>query len=763
MAGNIAQQCSAKTPSPKATRKISVTIDGKTLTVDSGTTLWEAAKQNGIDIPALCHTRELGYNPVAVCRVCAVSVLGKTGKPEPQYAAACARECKEGMAVIAHDEKLDTARKTLIELLLAEHPVPCKRQQETGDCELEAYGLHYGLIKPTGRKPHELEWTQPTAFQPRVAEYIRKADTSNFSIHIDHAACILCDRCVRACSAPEIKHFVIGRMGKGAQTHIGFDNDLDMKDSSCVNCGYCMISCPTGAITYTGQSRPKEPPPGIVLTAREMAETIEPIKNGRISPQFLKRSEGGVSVRQYQKGELICRQGEYGRTAFYINSGTVDVYLETATKSQSDEKERSLWDRMFGAKQVVASDAPGRTASIPVDGGIELDPTRPIAQLGQGALFGEASCLNGEPRSATIRAAEDGTEIVIMFRNFLDILARNREFRAKMEENYRRRIIDSFLRRNPIFQKLTPAFIDEIRDKLTLVRYEPGDIVCREGDAADAFWFVRLGHVKVDKQFSDGSKMTIRYMSQGYGFGEIGVLLPPYRRTTTCSALDNVELIRIGKVEFDAMILQFPDVGQQLRDRAVELLRNDPMTSPQNAESNRPQTTSLRQYLDQELFQAQHMLTIDLDRCTRCDECVQACGQSHLGITRLIRDGLRYDNHLITTSCRSCRDPKCLSGCPVDAIHRKGGLPILIEDHCVGCGKCAENCPYGNITMHPVTVTDPFTHQQQEGRRAMVCNLDNCIEEKREPSCVSACPHNAAHRVDGPAFFGIDVLGSAKK
>ena len=72
------------------------------------------------------------------------------------------------------------------------------------------------------------------------------------------------------------------------------------------------------------------------------------------------------------------------------------------------------------------------------------------------------------------------------------------------------------------------------------------------------------------------------------------------------------------------------------------------------------------------------------------------------GITRLIRDGLRIDKWLVASSCRSCSDPYCLVGCPVDAIHRDGqGKQIQIESHCIGCGICANNCPYGNINMHP--------------------------------------------------------------
>ena len=140
---------------------------------------------------------------------------------------------------------------------------------------------------------------------------------------------------------------------------------------------------------------------------------------------------------------------------------------------------------------------------------------------------------------------------------------------------------------------------------------------------------------------------------------------------------------------------------------------------------------------------AQSLLALDLERCTRCDECTKACSDTHGGVTRLIREGLRFGKYLVASSCRSCHDPVCLIGCPVDAIHRRpGSAEIRIEETCIGCGRCAENCPYGNINMH------------QDGpavaRKATTCDQCHSLPGQA-PNCVVACPHDAAHRMTGPA------------
>jgi Fe-S-cluster-containing hydrogenase component 2 len=176
-----------------------------------------------------------------------------------------------------------------------------------------------------------------------------------------------------------------------------------------------------------------------------------------------------------------------------------------------------------------------------------------------------------------------------------------------------------------------------------------------------------------------------------------------------------------------------------------------------------------RQFIEQGLYQGQSLLVLDLNKCTRCDECTKACIEQHgtashgQPLTRLLRDGLRFGDFLVATSCRSCRDAYCLAGCPVDAIHRGKHLQIVIEDHCIGCGLCARNCPYGNIfmmlnTRDLVPVEDP--DRPRETRmvaqlKAVTCDL--CDAEGREehptPRCVYACPHDAAHRMSGEELF----------
>jgi CRP-like cAMP-binding protein/Fe-S-cluster-containing dehydrogenase component len=677
------------------------------VTVPLGTTIFDAARINGISIPTLCHQQN--ETPVGVCRVCVVEAGGRV------LSASCVRPAENGMVVSTNSEKVVSARRTLVELLMADHPSPCARQRQSGDCELETLARLEGIREPR--------------FARRLSP--RGQDNSSSVIGVDHEACILCDRCIRGCD--EIRdNNVLGRRGKGYNAGIAFDLNLPMGNSSCVSCGECMVSCPTGALTNRS----------VVATDLPAGEPVEigDLQHlhyfEKISGTFLELNKNAVVRRHFKSGEIVCREGEYGSTAFYIVEGKAQVFLASPlahvkTTGGATGFFSRVASRLTG-RQKDQRDGEQDRRTIPIDAPVDLPYDRPVAELGPGDLFGEMTCMNLYPRSATVQAATDCT-MFEMLRNVLDIMQRNKTLRAQIEDNYRRRALDDHLRSVPIFTSLTSDFIDSLRNRVELVRFNKGDVICRQDDVADAFYLVRIGFVKVSQDHR-GSELVLAYLGRGGYFGEMG-LLGEGRRTATCVALDHVELVRIHAEDFRRMMEAFPEVRRSL-ERVAQ----------QHQEENRMRAASaanvpLEQFLEQGLMEAQSLLLLDLERCTRCDACVRACADAHDGITRLIREGLRFDKYLVATSCRQCRDPLCMVGCPVGSIRRRNSLEVIIEDWCIGCGLCAKNCPYGNINMHPFTATV---------RKAASCDL--CTEHA-EPSCVYACPHDAAHRVDPNQFF----------
>ena len=124
-------------------------------------------------------------------------------------------------------------------------------------------------------------------------------------------------------------------------------------------------------------------------------------------------------------------------------------------------------------------------------------------------------------------------------------------------------------------------------------------------------------------------------------------------------------------------------------------------------------------YLDQGLMDAQSLLVLDLEKCTRCDQCVRACADAHDGVTRLLRDGLRFDHFLVATSCRQCKDPLCMVGCPGRLDPPPQLLEVIIEDWCVGCGLCATTAPTATSTCtRSNVVTDmPGLAGQEKSQR----------------------------------------------
>ena len=177
----------------ESTGTVTLTIDGREVTAPEGATIWQAAKAAGIDIPVLCHDER--FDPVGVCRMCVVDVGA------PAFAASCVRACEMGMQVKTDTPELERNRATLTKLLISDQP-PREhdpKQTTTGDNELLALADRYGVTRDNTGLP---------------CGSGRGVDLSSPVIAVDHDACILCDRCTRACDDIQ-GNDVIGRSGKG--------------------------------------------------------------------------------------------------------------------------------------------------------------------------------------------------------------------------------------------------------------------------------------------------------------------------------------------------------------------------------------------------------------------------------------------------------------------------------------------------------------------------------------------------------------------
>jgi formate dehydrogenase major subunit len=274
-----------------AVRTVSVEIDGRPVTAPEGTTIYDAAKQAGIDIPVLCHNER--YDPVGVCRMCVVDTGGRV------FAAACVRPCDDGMQIRTSTPELERSRALLTELLISDQPPRAEdpKQTTTGDNLLLSLADTFGLARETTDLPCGTG---------------RGSDASNPVINVNHDACILCDRCVRACDDIQ-GNDVIGRSGKGYATRIAFDLNDPMGASSCVTCGECVQACPTGALTNKAIG-------GIPIRPRSELDAVDSVCPycgvGCALTYYVDRQRGAISFAEgrAQPGSQsrLCVKGRYG-------------------------------------------------------------------------------------------------------------------------------------------------------------------------------------------------------------------------------------------------------------------------------------------------------------------------------------------------------------------------------------------------------------------------------------------------------------------
>jgi Fe-S-cluster-containing dehydrogenase component len=253
---------------------------------------------------------------------------------------------------------------------------------------------------------------------------------------------------------------------------------------------------------------------------------------------------------------------------------------------------------------------------------------------------------------------------------------------------------------------------------------------------------VRAGFARVSVKLGNGRR-TLTYLGAGDQFG-LEELYDAWRAgqprslETTLSAVGYVDVLRVPTDALEKFVFGRLSVPpRRLAAAAARPLAQDAL---------------LEWLVDERFINGTQAMLIDLDRCTRCDDCVRACASTHEGNPRFIRHGKTFDHWMVTNACMHCADPVCMIGCPTGAIHRSeaGGTVVINDKTCIGCSTCANSCPYDNIVMvgicdiHGHSLIDP--RDQKPILKATKCDL--CSGQIGGPACVRACPHDALQRVD---------------
>jgi len=409
---------------------------------------------------------------------------------------------------------------------------------------------------------------------------------------------------------------------------------------------------------------------------------------------------------QPRAGEIIFRQFDYSETIHLILEGSVKI-------------------------------------SIVGDNGVE----RQVATKNPGECFGEMSMIMGQRRSATAQASTDALLWEIGRKAMLKLV---HMVPAAKDEIDRIFLIQAF--QSYLFPGLGHSALSPLADQAKVLAFEKGATIIKEGDAADAFYFLRSGMVKVSKMRQE-REIVLAYLAAGQYFGEMA-LLTNEPRMASVTAIDSVEVIQVRKDDFTEFVYEHP----QLRTRIDEEMRRRRL---RNIEVElRPELADLGRFMtSEEVVVSDNVLLIDESKCVHCDNCVKACEGVHTdGQTRLKRTGQKFANILIANSCRHCENPLCMTDCPPgDAIARDPRGEVYIRDNCIACGNCAANCPYDNIFMvHTKEQWSLLDWVKQSvgiptppptSSRSLPVKCDLCRGLDGGPACVRNCPTGAVLRL----------------
>jgi CRP-like cAMP-binding protein/Fe-S-cluster-containing hydrogenase component 2 len=471
-----------------------------------------------------------------------------------------------------------------------------------------------------------------------------------------------------------------------------------------------------------------------------------------VNDRILEKLQPNLMEREYAPGEVILRIGDYSDAAYYIADGAVEVQISAVNQEQAKTPPApppvASSDGLVGRLRNVFARKPLERAvqlgGVAADGTVILGDMPAGGRPGErvllepGEVFGELSALSRYPISADV-VARVQTRCLVIRTPALRMMLKQRplaDFKQMVDDRYRTRSLATHLRNVELFAELDGSIIAKLQQSAELVSFEPGAQIIEQGSPGDAFYLVRGGYVKV-AALAGTSNLAITYLRKGDYAGELSLLMEepwPF----SLFALEHVEMVKISRADFEQIVADHESVRELLWRSVVTRLkeRGVALRSPLSAQY-------LQMAMDTGLIHGESVLLIDLNTCTRCDDCVRACSDTHGGTPRFVREGTRFRQWSIPTACYQCTDPVCMIGCPTGAITRPvGSLEVTInKDTCIGCHNCVKRCPWDNIIEVPYS--SPTLNKDIE----LATKCDLCLGRTQGPACVQMCPHGSATRI----------------
>jgi Fe-S-cluster-containing hydrogenase component 2/CRP-like cAMP-binding protein len=593
-------------------------------------------------------------------------------------------------------------------------------------------------------------------------------------------ACIGCNDCLLACPIPESRTVTIAELNRAVRLPVITEPRVVEFLNACTQCKQCVPACPAdldrSEMVLVNKLKVEDAVPNHELFLQDgenvrpsgfsldgLAQGLAALELFRGVPaQALRRLLQKSTLRLIAPGTVLVDDGDfYGRLAVVLSGSLV-------VTSKGARGERHY-----------------------------------LVTLGPGSFFGEVGLLGDSPEAFGAIGRETSIVLEAPKLAVLRLMEQAPAFAATLDGIYARHGLFHHVKRGGL-GRASEAAISDLLQSARLEQVSAGAALFSQGDAPGDFFLVKSGFLRAIRADSAGERV-LTYFHEGDAVGLVALLERETAHGYGCRAVGRAEVVRVSGSVLGAVFARHAELFAALCESAeaesiarsshvgIRPLAPDapsrgashpPAASSSSASSapSFPRSSSYERVsqdrslagarapletgvlVEEGLAKGRHVLVVDQSLCTGCGNCIDACERRH-GTSRLKLRGLQVEEYMFPTACRHCADPACLL-CSVNGIVRlPSGEIQIVEDNCIGCGACAERCPYGNISLHAV-------NQKPRGflpslvdflvrgapREQALAALDPKIERVavkcdlcagyRDHACITACPVGANFRVD---------------